>query len=197
MTTENSRAAALTVEHLTTLKQAALAATPQDIDGAERIESRPDGSYITCPACEGEGCLPFESDYCNYDHVAIGVQFYGVGTEPGAAEAYFRAAKPATILALLDRLERAESALPASSIDQLKRFAGLVLKDHRNDGYPGDVDGDALQRYAEQCGLIEERKVDEPCTPCCSCADVGQFPAVCYFNTDLGKAAINAARAGE
>lgn len=118
MTTENSRADALTGEHLATLKQAALTVTPQDIDGAERIESRPDGSYITCPACEGEGCIPFESDYCNFDHVAIGVQFYGIGTEPGAAEAYFRAAKPATIIALLDRLERAESALAASPIEQ-------------------------------------------------------------------------------
>lgn len=80
---QQSRADALTDEHIATLKLAARAVTPQDIDGAERIESRPDGSYITCPACEGEGCIPFESDYCNYDHVAIGVQFYGVGTEPG------------------------------------------------------------------------------------------------------------------
>lgn len=78
---QQSRADALTDEHIATLKLAARAVTPQDIDGAERIESRPDGSYITCPACEGEGCIPFESDYCNYDHVAIGVQFYGVGTE--------------------------------------------------------------------------------------------------------------------
>lgn len=115
---QQSRADALTDEHIATLKLAARAVTPQDIDGAERIESRPDGSYITCPACEGEGCIPFESDYCNYDHVAIGVQFYGVGTEPGAAEAYFRAAKPATILALLDRLERAESALAAPPVEQ-------------------------------------------------------------------------------
>lgn len=115
---QQSRADALTDEHIATLKLAASAVTPQDIDGAERIESRPDGSYITCPACEREGCIPFESDYCNYDHVAIGVQFYGVGTEPGAAEAYFRAAKPATILALLDRLERAESALAAPPVEQ-------------------------------------------------------------------------------
>lgn len=118
---QQNRADALTDEHIATLKLAARAVTPQDIDGAERIESRPDGSYITCPACEGEGCIPFESDYCNYDHVAIGVQFYGVGTEPGAAEAYFRAAKPATILALLERLERlerAESALAAPPVEQ-------------------------------------------------------------------------------
>lgn len=104
----------LTKEMIATLKQAALAVSPQDIDSAERIENRPDGSYLTCPACEGEGCIPFESDYCNYDHIAIGVQFYGVGDGFGKAEAYFRAARPATILALLNRLEHAEAALLAT-----------------------------------------------------------------------------------
>ncbi|WP_310629147.1 hypothetical protein [Burkholderia cenocepacia] len=104
----------LTAEMIAALKQAALAVTPQDIDGAERIENHPDGSYLTCPACEGEGCIPFEADYCNYDHIAIGVQFYGVGDGFGKAEAYFRAASPATILALLDRLEHAEAALLAT-----------------------------------------------------------------------------------
>jgi len=120
-TTDNSRADALTDEQIATLKQTALAVTPQDIDSAERIENRPDGSYLTCPACEGEGSIPFEADYCNYDHIAIGVQFYGIGTAPGAAEAYFRAASPANILALLARLERAESALAASPVEQHER----------------------------------------------------------------------------
>ncbi|MFH5249845.1 hypothetical protein ACGTRS_01220 [Burkholderia semiarida] len=115
-----SRADALTDEQIATLKQAALAATPQDIDSAERIGNRPDGSYLTCPACEGEGCIPFESDYCNYDHIAIGVQFYGVGEGFGKAEAYFRAARPATILALLDRLEHAEAALLAAQQPELR-----------------------------------------------------------------------------
>jgi hypothetical protein len=77
----------------------------------------------------------------------------------------------------------------------LARFTGYVLKDHRNDGYPGDVDGDSLQGYAVRCGLIEERSVDAPCSEGCSCADVGVFPTVCYFNTDLGKTAIAAAHA--
>ncbi|HDR9087330.1 TPA: hypothetical protein QDB10_003245 [Burkholderia vietnamiensis] len=82
-------------------------------------------------------------------------------------------------------------------VAKLKRFAGLVLKDHRNGGYPGDVDGDVIQGYAEDCGLIEERQMSEPCSEGCSCSDFDEFPTVCYFNTDLGKAAINAARAGE
>ncbi|WP_063822411.1 hypothetical protein [Burkholderia cenocepacia] len=80
---------------------------------------------------------------------------------------------------------------------KLKRFAGLVLKDHRNGGYPGDVDGGEIQGYAEQCGLIEERRVESPCGENCSCTDFGEFPTTCYFNTDLGKAVIDAARAGD
>jgi len=84
-----------------------------------------------------------------------------------------------------------------SDIAKLKRFAGLVLKDHRNGGYPGDVDGGELQAYAEQCGLIEERRVESPCGENCSCTDFGEFPTTCYFNTDLGKAVIDAARAGD
>lgn len=152
---QQSRADALTDEHIATLKLAARAVTPQDIDGAERIESRPDGSYITCPACEGEGCIPFESDYCNYDHVAIGVQFYGVGTEPGAAEAYFRAAKPATILALLDRLERAESALAASPVSQ-PAAAPADERAAQNKGYfVYDPEGNGFELYATDAERAE------------------------------------------
>ena len=121
-----------TDETIATLKQAALAATPQDIDSAERTENRPDGSYLTCPACEGEGCIPFESDYCNYDHIAIGVQFYGVGDGFGKAEAYFRAARPAIILALLDRLEHAEAALLATQQPEPRE---AVLYEHDDGRY--------------------------------------------------------------
>ncbi|WP_185722939.1 MULTISPECIES: hypothetical protein [unclassified Burkholderia] len=80
-------------------------------------------------------------------------------------------------------------------VSKLKRFAGLVLKDHRNGGYPGDVDGAEIQGYAEQCGLIEERRMEAPCGESCSCTDFGEFPTTCYFNTCLGKAVIDAALA--
>lgn len=82
------------------------------------------------------------------------------------------------------QLERSESAV---------MFAGLVLKQHRNDGYPGDVDGDFLQSAALKAGLIEEHTVAEPCGERCSCAEAlseSEFPTVCYFNTEAGKAAI-------
>ncbi|MGU7779924.1 hypothetical protein [Burkholderia sp. PU8-34] len=55
---------------------------------------------------------------CNYDGEALGVQFFGIGDAVGAAEAYFRAAKPSIVMALIDRLERAESAFAASLVEQ-------------------------------------------------------------------------------
>lgn len=76
------------------------------------------------------------------------------------------------------------------------RFAGHVLKAHRNEGYPGDVDGGYLQRRATECGLLEERTMSAPCGEQCACAEVlsdEEFPTVCYFNTEAGKAAMRAA----
>ena len=100
----------------------------------------------------------------------------------------------------------AKCALLAASLGQeekrsaeLERFVGLVLKDHRNDGYPGDVDGAAVQNWALQCGLIEEFTADAPCGEGCTCAEAicaDEFPTQCYRNTALGKAAIIAAQAG-
>jgi hypothetical protein len=106
----NKDAVQLTSEQIESLKAAALAATPQDIDAAQRIEHYEDGSHIECPICGGDGYVELNADFCNYDGEAQGVQFYGIGDAHVVAEAYFRAAKPATVLALIERLERAESA---------------------------------------------------------------------------------------
>ena len=92
--------------NLTDLRQKAEAATPQNFDGAEIKES---GDVVECPFCGGEGEVDVAADYCNYDGVALGVKFYGVGKHFVAAEEYYRAANPAVILSLLDRLERAEA----------------------------------------------------------------------------------------
>lgn len=83
------------------LEALAKAATPQNIDSAQRIERYDDGNHIACPACGGEGHVELEADFCNYDGAAIGVQFYGIGNAHGAAEAYLRAANPAAIRALI------------------------------------------------------------------------------------------------
>lgn len=96
-------------DQLETLKKAALAATPQNLDSAEIINREP--GLVDCPTCGGDGYAQFHADFCNYDGHALGVQFYGIGPEHKAAEAYFRAASPATILALIERVERAESRI--------------------------------------------------------------------------------------
>ncbi|CDY79457.1 Phage protein [Caballeronia glathei] len=100
------------------LEEFAKAATPQNIDGAEIIERHEDGRCIECPACGGEGSVEIEADFCNYDGEAIGLQFYGIGNAHGAAEAYFRAANPATILELCAELRRLR-ALVEMSVAQI------------------------------------------------------------------------------
>lgn len=100
---------------LDALERAALAATPQDIDTAKIIEDV-DGKYIDCPCCDGDGSVTLEGDYCNYDGTGIGVQFYGIGKEFGAAERFFRAANPAAILELIRRLRAAEAECAAKDV---------------------------------------------------------------------------------
>lgn len=68
--------------------------------------------------------------------------------------------------------------------DKLAAFGAAVLKSHRNDGEPGDVDGGALQELAEKHGLLEQRTVNEPCREGCSCAVYGDFPSTCFFIPD-------------
>jgi hypothetical protein len=108
------------------LKEAAQAATPQNLDTAQTVERYEDGSHITCPTCGGEGYAELNSDFCNYDGKAIGVQFYGIGPEHSAAEAYFRAASPAAILELIAMIEQQVARLTAleSERDALLAAAG-------------------------------------------------------------------------
>lgn len=98
---------------LNELERFAKDATPQEIDASEIIEGD-EGKIIECPICGGEGYVSLEADYCNFDDVAIGVQFYGIGNEHGAAERYYRAANPAVVLELVRRLRAASSALESA-----------------------------------------------------------------------------------
>lgn len=91
------------------LREAAEKATALNLDTAQ-VKRGNDG-YLECPCCEGAGYVEEESDFCNIDGVALGVQFYGIGEHYGLAESYLRAANPATVLALLDELEAAEKRI--------------------------------------------------------------------------------------
>lgn len=106
----------VTDELIAELEAAADAATPQDLDSAEEaIKADPD-AMIECPVCGGEGYASVENDYCNFDNHAIGVQFYGIGPEFGAAESYYRRANPATIKALLAHIVDLKQQLVAAGI---------------------------------------------------------------------------------
>lgn len=85
------------------LKRLAEAATPQNFDSAQVATHE---GWIECPTCGGEGSVDLGGDYLNYDNEALGVQFYGIGDAHVNAEAYYHAAKPAAVLALIAEVDR-------------------------------------------------------------------------------------------
>ena len=84
---------------LDTVEAAAPAATPLNLDSAQKVEK--DAGSVECPLCSGEGSVEIGADYCNFDGVALGVEFYGIGNEHLAAEHFIRSATPAVVLALV------------------------------------------------------------------------------------------------
>jgi len=60
-------------------------ATPGDLKTAEAsvVDA---GEYAECPLCCGEGEVEQDAHYNNFDAVALGVQFYGIGPHFGAHE---------------------------------------------------------------------------------------------------------------
>lgn len=99
------------------LREVAVKATALNLDTAQL--KRRENESCECPVCFGEGYVDVESDYCNIDGVALGVLFYGIGEHHGLAETFFRAANPATALALLDeniQLQRGKDAIEAVAL---------------------------------------------------------------------------------
>ncbi|WNJ80582.1 ead/Ea22-like family protein [Cedecea neteri] len=86
------------------MKAAAERATPLQLDTAQL--KRGNDGWIECPCCEGAGDVEAESDFCNIDGKALGVQFYGIGEHHGLAEQYFRQVSPANVLVLISVLEQ-------------------------------------------------------------------------------------------
>lgn len=97
---------------MTDLKKLAEAATAQNFDTAQHIES---GEY-ECPLCGGEGEVD-GTTYTNYDNVAVGVQFFGIGKEYKTTEAYYRAANPKAILELLQEVETLRATIKQMRLD--------------------------------------------------------------------------------
>lgn len=94
---------------LDAIEAAAKAATPQDFVSAQ-VGVAEEG-WMECPGCGGEGSVELTADYLNYDGVALGVQFYGIGEPHVHAEAYYRAARPAVVLAMVEEIRNLRQQL--------------------------------------------------------------------------------------
>lgn len=69
----------------------------------------------------------------------------------------------------------------------LATFGARVLDESRTE--LGDLDGAWLQEVAEECGLLQAVEVTEVCDrETCRCAEVGDWPLICYRRTDAAKA---------
>lgn len=76
---------------------------------------------------------------------------------------------------------------------KLAAFGAAMLRAHRNDGYPGDVDGGTLQDLALQFGVTETWQATEACSPeNCVCAELGDFPTECHRIPDDVRDAMSA-----
>lgn len=88
------------IESINKLEALAQRSTKLDLDTAEIVRDE-SGKYSECPMCGGDGTVDAENEYVNFDGVAIGVQFYGIGKEFGYAEEYFRAVLPSEIIKIV------------------------------------------------------------------------------------------------
>ncbi|MCQ1993678.1 hypothetical protein NNX13_28140 [Pseudomonas sp. Eb3] len=94
---------------LDAIEAAAKAATPQDFDSAQIADA--EEGWMECPGCGGEGSVELTADYLNYDGVALGVQFYGIGEPHVHAEAHYREARPAVVVAMVEEIRNLRRAL--------------------------------------------------------------------------------------
>lgn len=94
---------------LEAIEAAAKAATPQDFVSAQ-VGGAEEG-WMECPGCSGEGSVELTADYLNYDGVALGVQFYGIGEPHIHAEAHYREARPAVVVAMVEEIRNLRRAL--------------------------------------------------------------------------------------
>jgi len=119
----------LTSAELDELEALAKAATPGDLDTVNDPPDEYGGKSATgwyeCPCCESVGEVEGVT-YSNFDAVAMGVQFFGIGNEHKNYEAFFRAANPATILRLLSL---ARAGLEASTAEESMRERAAELAD--------------------------------------------------------------------
>lgn len=68
-----------------------------------------------------------------------------------------------------------------SVLSPIEQFACEMIDQHRNDGYPGDVDGGWMQDRMIALGMLKITEVTEPCSETdCVCAETDGIPGECY-----------------
>lgn len=119
----------ITPEELKGIWEAALACTPGNLDTvpnpSNEYGGKEDDGYYECPFCHGEGSVDGIT-YTNFDRVAIGVQFFGIGDEPKQYENYFRAIPPAVAAAMVQEIRALKGALGRTA-----EALGWFLEDSR------------------------------------------------------------------
>lgn len=92
-----------TPQDLAKLMAVCEAATAGDLDSAPKSGEygyQETDKWYECPTCDGQGEV-HGATYCNFDGVAQGVQFFGIGNEFKNYEAFFRTFNPETVKSLL------------------------------------------------------------------------------------------------
>jgi hypothetical protein len=151
------------------------------LDEASRTDD-----HFRCPMCDGEGevsgtTLAASTVYC------AGVQVFGIGDEHLALGEYLHAANPATVLALLDRIEALEKALREAETERDRRFP--------NEEHYSQLDDALDQRDAAEAKLAALERVAEAARDAADdaaqWANVASYPSNDAFNQiaeDLGQA---------
>ncbi len=168
------------------LEALARAATPQNFDSAQVLNQ----GHIECPSCDGSGEVELTADYCNYDGKAMGVQFYGIGPEHRAAEAFFRAANPAAVLDLIALARRA--AQPVAPVQENSKREGFEAAakalQERAAGHYRNGD-DELQDECLQCAsMLHDMKpaLAAPSPQVADIADVAKFKQAFHEASRVG-----------
>lgn len=119
--------------NLEEMERLAKEATAQNLASAEHQ----DEDAMPCPVCDGEGDVE-SVNYTNYDGAPLGVQFFGIGEEHVAAEKYFRALKPATILALVRAVRAADKLfnVPHAEFDNAMHELNEALQPFTTENRP-------------------------------------------------------------
>jgi hypothetical protein len=74
-------------------------------------------------------------------------------------------------------------ARPSATLTPLEKLALDMLAAFREIGI-GDIDGGWFQDTAEKLGVLVPTEAREPCGEACGCAELGDFPQICYRDSD-------------